>query len=366
MAFADLQPPPVVIATRSKARGELLTHRLGQSGGVNILQAVTSTDALIDAMVEHPQATLLMDSGLEETSGEGALLRIALRQPVASVALTTVAVGEFAVSMVRAGASDVLLWENSVERIDAVVTALQNAAAVGPLGLQAWSSTRTPGRGKTRLVADAGTVVVFLGALRARLFTEVVERFDGSVPVAWVCRQPVHESMRVVFEEHLVRTGRVPLSQPARRRVLSAGYGYITTTKIAPGILRDEEGWAWKNSLVGPNTQAGESQWLATIGSEWQNTTRSLVFLVHGSLSQEELSAVNLQMQAGAAIGRVVPGGFELRWRGQQGASLLAFDDFWGHFAEHVADGGRRAPDVLRPEIWPRSDSSASARQEDA
>ncbi len=166
--------------------------------------------------------------------------------------------------------------------------------------------------------------------------------------------------MRLAFADHLMRTCRVPLSEPVTGEALAAGYGYLPSLGVVPAIIEGESGWRWMLSSVAEGARGVEPQWLTAIGSEWHDSTRSLVLLVHGSLSPDELTAVNLQMQAGAAIGRVVPGGFELRWREQPNASLFTFEAFWESFAEHVPDGGRRAPAPDRPEIWPNAEHLAS------
>jgi len=341
-----LNQPNVIIGARSQSRGRYLERRLREGGRLSVLGFYTAVEPLVEAMMTHPTANLVVDSELEDGTGLDVMYRVLARRPAGVVALASNASGEFVVEAVTAGARDCITWsleEDGASEVEDVLN-LMTSAAVEPVrvitsSLVASSRRSPPAR------FPSGRLVVLVGSRRAALLCEAVSSLPGSFPGALICQQPLSDSSLDKFVAQLDRISDLTV-QKASPTSLADGHAYVL--QVSDILALDDDPNSHRLNVV--HKAAGgrqdlrldldDARWLSTLARGIERKQLSVVIISSGALSGPLLSMVGQLVDTGAALARASTTGFKILWPGAADSLRMEAREFWTHLSNRIVSRG--------------------------
>ncbi|MDX9719984.1 MAG: hypothetical protein RBU37_04490 [Myxococcota bacterium] len=340
VAMREAQPT-VLIGARSEARGRALERAIGDDGRLALLGVHTRRDSLINALLASASASLIIDACLQDAVALDVLYRVQMNRPCHAVALCAGPSGEFVVEAVRAGAFDVMSWEEGTEQSRALVDAVIAAAASNPELVQIGASRNRVRR--RRLSAQRqgpARVLALVGSRRAALLCDACDHLSAAFPCTIIIRQALHQSVMPLFAAQLAtQTSMIVQQSPGSllgdaQLALLDDCAELQLSHTGSGPrLRWERG-----SAARPGTE-----WMRSLTNACREEQLQLVVLTTNHVSGEELELLSSVVDAGGALARSTPDGYQLRWPDTQRPLRFGVAAFWDHLSQHIANMGNDA-----------------------
>lgn len=326
-------------------------------GRVAILGVHTRAEPLLRAVLSSPSATLLLDTSLSDACSVELLLRIHLRRPCPVVALCPILGSEHAVEMIRAGAVDCLVWQDTPQAAAAVATALLTAArssgepvrfVPAPVARHSAAAAAKP--------SPARRLVLLIGSRRATLLCDALAHLPADFPAALLCCQPVDPSCTQLFAQQLAREAPLEVTTAAARPPLSDGAVYLlerhdrlvvddrSSGQISMRLVRASSA----EQRRGSQAASAEPTWLDSMAASLSHRDLDVVTVSAGHLDAATIAILSRMLSVGVALARNVPGGYQIRWPDADDVLRFSATAFWQHLGTRLATraANTRPPDT--------------------
>lgn len=330
--------PLVLIGARSKPRGQQLEHLLTDDGRVAVLGVHTMAEPLLRALSASPASAMVLDSQLADGSSLDLLYRAMMRRPCAIVALAGDNSGDFALEAIRAGAANCVSWEptraSSGILAQAVVAAVEQLDEPLQAGLIRTEDVENP----VKSGEPTRTVVGLIGSRRALVACDAAEFIPAGFSGALISDQTVSSGAFNVFVDTLRDFSSLVVHTARTTQLLSGGlylFGPDLTLQLS------SVGHPANLGLTKSDTASDKAErirWLRTLLTARQKHDYELVLVAHGDLQDDVVALLSALVNAGAALARVVPGGYQIRWPGSSQPETLGVQEFWRHLHQQLRE----------------------------